>query len=99
MSLPDNYVRPTLADMIRADGPIPKAPPIDHEAVRLEAEKLIEGGLLRGVRPDFRNSVAEANRYRLRAEDLTPQHSGASRDGASQEDCRSRRDHPRDQGL
>jgi hypothetical protein len=62
--------RRSLRDRMReAAGPIPKAPPIDHEAVRLEAEKLIEGGFLRGVRPDFRNSIAEANRLRLRNED------------------------------
>lgn len=61
--------RRSLRDRMReAAGPIPKAPPIDHEAVRLEAEKLIEGGLLMGVRPDFRNSVELANQYRLRDE-------------------------------
>lgn len=61
--------RRSLRDRMRdAAGPIPKAPPIDHEAVRLEAEKLIEGGLLRGLRPDFRNSIEHANRLRLRDE-------------------------------
>lgn len=66
--LPDNYVRPTLADMIRAAGPIPKAPPIDHEAVMAEADALIAAGFLRGAYPDFRDSIAEANQWRLRNE-------------------------------
>jgi hypothetical protein len=62
--------RRSLRDRMRdAAGPIPKAPPIDHEAVRAEADALIAAGFLRGAYPDFRNSIAEANRLRLRNED------------------------------